>query len=566
MDDNKNNLSEANLTETSLPEAENFIEREINHDLQEGVYQKVQTRFPPEPNGYMHIGHIKAICVDFGTAQKYGGKCNLRFDDTNPAKEDTEYVESIMEDIRWMGFQWDKLYYASEYYDKLYEFALILIRKGVAYVDDLSPEQMKEYRGTLTEPGKNSPYRDRSVEENLDLFERMRKGEFKEGEKVLRAKIDMASPNMNMRDPAMYRIAYAHHHRTGNKWCIYPMYDFAHPLSDAIEGVTHSLCSFEFEDHRPLYNWFIEQVGLFPNPPRQIEFSRMEITNVVTSKRKLRALVENGVVDGWDDPRMPTLAGLRKRGYTPESIKNFITTTGVSKSRGATIDYSYLEYCIREDLKLKNKRLMAVLEPLKVVITNYPEGRVEYFEIENNPENPDLGKRKVPFERELYIERSDFMEEPEKKFFRLAPGREVRLMGAYFVTCDEVVKDENGEITELHCTYDPETRGGNAPDGRKVKGTIHWVSANVGLKAEVRLFEHLFVYNEETGEYETNPDSVKVISNAYIEPALQDEPVGSRFQFVRNGYFISDSYSAKNGWVLNRIVSLKSSYKPVEAK
>ena len=546
----------------NLPEAENFIEREINHDLQEGVYQTVQTRFPPEPNGYMHIGHIKAICVDFGTARKYGGKCNLRFDDTNPAKEDTEYVESIMEDIRWMGFQWDKLFYASEYYDKLYEFAQILIRKGVAYVDDLSPEEMKEYRGTLTEPGKNSPYRDRTPEENLDLFERMRKGEFKEGEKVLRAKIDMASPNMNMRDPAMYRIAYVHHHRTGNKWCIYPMYDFAHPLSDALEGVTHSLCSFEFEDHRPLYNWFIEQVGLFPHPPRQIEFSRMEITNVVTSKRKLRALVENGIVNGWDDPRMPTLAGLRKRGYTPESIKNFITTTGVSKSRGATIDYSYLEYCIREDLKLKNKRLMAVLDPLKVVITNYPEGRVEYFEIENNPENPELGKRQVPFERECYIERSDFMEEPEKKFFRLAPGREVRLMGAYFITCDEVVKDENGEIVELHCSYDPETRGGNAADGRKVKGTIHWVSANIGIPAKVRLYEHLFTYDEATQDYVVNPDSVQVLEKAYIEPAIRDEEPGSRFQFVRNGYFIHDVKDSGKEMVLNRIVSLKSSYKP----
>ena len=546
----------------ALPEAENFIEREVNRDLQEGVYQKIQTRFPPEPNGYMHIGHIKAMCVDFGTAQKYGGKCNLRFDDTNPAKEDTEYVESIMEDIRWMGFQWDKLYYASEYYDKLYEFALILIKKGVAYVDDLSPEEMREYRGTLTEPGKNSPWRDRSVEENLDLFERMRKGEFKEGEKVLRAKIDMASPNINMRDPAMYRIAYAHHHRTGNKWCIYPMYDFAHPLSDAIEGVTHSLCSFEFEDHRPLYNWFIQQVGLFPNPPRQIEFSRMEITNVVTSKRKLRALVEGGVVEGWDDPRMPTLAGLRKRGYTPESIKNFISTTGVSKSRGATIDYSYLEYCIREDLKLKNKRLMAVLDPLKVVITNYPEGRVEYFEIDNNPENPELGRRKVPFERECYIERSDFMEEPEKTFFRLAPGREVRLMGAYFITCDEVIKNEKGEIVELHCTYDPETRGGNAADGRKVKGTIHWVGANIGVKARVRLYEHLFVFDEESGDYKANPDSVKILEDAVVEPSILEEAPGTRFQFVRNGYFITDAADSRGELVINRIVSLKSSYKP----
>ncbi|MFR3484596.1 MAG: glutamine--tRNA ligase/YqeY domain fusion protein [Clostridia bacterium] len=546
----------------SLPEAENFIEREINRDLSEGVYAQVCTRFPPEPNGYMHIGHIKAICIDFGTAQKYGGKCNLRFDDTNPAKEDTEYVDSIMEDIRWMGFQWDKLFYASEYYDKLYEFAEILIKKGVAYVDDLSQEEMRQYRGTLTEPGKNSPYRDRSVEENLDLFRRMRAGEY-DG---TRAKIDMASPNMNMRDPAIYRIAFAHHHRTGDSWCIYPMYDFAHPLSDAIEGITHSLCSFEFEDHRPLYNWFIEQVGLFPTPPRQIEFSRMEITNVVTSKRKLRALVEDGVVEGWDDPRMPTLAGLRKRGYTPESIKTFITSTGVSKSRGATIDYSYLEYCIREDLKMGNKRLMAVLDPIKVVITNYPEGRVEYFDVDNNPENPELGTRKIPFERELYIERGDFMEEPEKKFFRLAPGREVRFMNSYFITCQEVVKDERGEIVELRCTYDPETRSGSGFTGRKVKGTIHWVSANAAVRAKVRLYDQLFSYNEETKEYEINANSLAIQENALIEPSILEEPLGSRFQFVRNGYFITDPQeSTEDSLVINRIVALKSSYKPVEA-
>jgi glutaminyl-tRNA synthetase len=549
-----------------LPEPENFIEREINKDLTEGVNFEVNTRFPPEPNGYMHIGHIKAMCVDFGTAAKYGGKCNLRFDDTNPTKEDTEYVESIMNDIHWMGFEWDKVLYASEYYDKLYEFAIILIKKGLAYVDDLSQEEMREYRGTLTEPGKNSPYRDRSVEENLDLFERMKNGEFKEGEKVLRAKIDMSSPNMNMRDPAMYRIAYAHHHRTGNKWCIYPMYDFAHPLSDALEGITYSLCSFEFEDHRPLYNWFVQQVGCFENhPPRQIEFSRMEISNVVTSKRKLRALVENGIVDGWDDPRMPTLAGLRKRGYTPDSIKNFITSTGVAKSRGATIDYQYLEYCIRDDLKLKNKRLMAVLDPLKVVIDNYPEGQVEYFTVESNPENPELGSREVPFSREVYIERDDFMEVPEKKFFRMAPGREVRLMGAYLVTCQSVEKDENGNITLIHCTYDPETKGGNAPDGRKVKGTIHYVSASEGVPAKVRCYEHLFVFDEETQDYVNNPDSVKIFDQAVIEPSILKEEAGSRFQFVRNGYFIKDETdSMKEGtMVINRIVPLKSSYKPV---
>lgn len=546
-----------------LPEPENFIEREINADLEKGVNTVVQTRFPPEPNGYMHIGHIKAICVDFGTAEKYGGICNLRFDDTNPSKEDTEYVDSIMNDIRWMGFKWEHMYYASEYYDQLYEFALQLIRKGVAYVDDLTQEEMREYRGTLTEPGKNSPYRDRSVEENLDLFDRMKNGEFKEGEKVLRAKIDMSSPNMNMRDPAMYRISYTPHHRTGTKWCIYPMYDFAHPLSDAIEGVTYSLCSFEFEDHRPLYNWFIEQVGCFDHPPRQIEFSRMEITNVVTSKRKLRALVENHVVDGWDDPRMPTLAGLRKRGYTPESIKKFIADTGVAKSRGATIDYAFLEYCLREDLKLQNKRVMAVLDPVKVVITNYPENQVEFFDVVNNPENPELGSRKVPFTREVYIERADFMEEPEKKFFRMAPGREVRLMGAYLVTCNEVVKDENGVVQEIHCTYDPETKGGNAPDGRKVKGTIHYVSCTEGVPATIRLYDHLFVYDEAAQDYVTNPNSVTIMNHAFVEPSVCKEPLGTRYQFVRTGYFITDPADSKDGkLVINQIVPLKSSYKP----
>ena len=545
-----------------LPEAENFIEREINKDLTEGVYDHVQTRFPPEPNGYMHIGHIKAMFVDFATAAKYGGKCNLRFDDTNPTKEDTEYVDSIMDDIHWMGFDWDHLYYASDYYDKLYEFAKIFIQKGLAYVDDLTQEEMREYRGTLTEPGKNSPYRDRTPEENMDLFERMKNGEFKEGEKVLRAKIDMASPNINMRDPAMYRITYATHHRTGNKWCIYPMYDYAHPISDAIEGVTHSLCSFEFEDHRPLYNWFVEQVGQFDNPPRQIEFSRMEITNIVTSKRKLRALVENGVVAGWDDPRMPTLAGLRKRGYTPDAIKEFITSTGVAKSRGATIDYSYLEHCVREDLKMGNKRIMAVLDPIKVVITNYPEGQIEYFETVNNPENESLGSRTVAFERELYIERSDFMEEPEKKFFRLAPGREVRFMNSYFVTCQEVIKDENGNIVQLNCTYDPETRSGSGFTGRKVKGTIHWVGASTAVPAVVRLYDHLFELNEETGEYEQNPDSVTIMDHALIEASIREEALGSRFQFVRNGYFITDPQdSTEDKLVVNRIVSLKSSYK-----
>ena len=554
---------EENEKGMALPEAENFIEREINKDLSEGVYSQVVTRFPPEPNGYMHIGHIKAICIDFGTAVKYGGRCNLRFDDTNPTKEDTEYVDSIMEDIRWMGFQWDHLFYASEYYDKLYEFAEILIQKGLAYVDDLSPEEMREYRGTLTEPGKESPWRNRSVEENLDLFRRMKAGEFPEGSHILRAKIDMASPNINMRDPAMYRINYAHHHRTGDKWCIYPMYDFAHPLSDALEGITHSLCSFEFEDHRPLYNWFVEKVGVFPHPPRQIEFARMEITNIVTSKRKLRALVENGVVNGWDDPRMPTLAGMRKRGYTPESIKSFITSTGVAKARGSVIDYSYLEHCVREDLKLKSKRIMGVIHPLKVVITNYPEGQIEFFHIDNNQENPELGKREVPFERELYIEQEDFMENPVGKFFRLAPGREVRFMGAYFVTCQEVIKDEEGNILELHCTYDPETRGGNC-DTRKVKGTIHWVAASTAVKAKVRLYNHLFVYNEETKEYDINPDSLETVEEAYIEPSIKEAEAGSHFQFVRNGYFIVDpKESTPEQLVVNRTVALKSSFKPI---
>ena len=547
----------------ALPEADNFIEREINKDLSEGVNTVVQTRFPPEPNGYMHIGHIKAICVDFGTAEKYGGICNLRFDDTNPTKEDTEYVDSIMDDIQWMGFHWNKLFYASEYYDQLFEFAIRLIKKGVAYVDDLSQEEMRQYRGTLTEPGKNSPYRDRSVEENLDLFMRMKNGEFKEGERVLRAKIDMASPNINMRDPAMYRISYMPHHRTGTKWCIYPMYDFAHPLSDAIEGVTYSLCSFEFEDHRPLYNWFIEQVGGFDHPPRQIEFSRMEITNVVTSKRKLRALVEDGIVNGWDDPRMPTLAGLRRRGYTPESIKRFIADTGVAKSRGATIDYRYLEYCIRDDLKMKSERIMAVLDPVKVIVTNYPEGQVEWFDVPNNPENPDLGSRKVPFSREVYIERADFMEEPEKKFFRMAPGREVRLMGAYLVTCTGIEKDENGKITAILCTYDPETKGGNAPDGRKVKGTIHYVAASHAVKATIRLYDHLFIEDPETHDMVPNPTSIVTYEDAVIEPSVKEKEMGTRFQFVRTGYFITDPKdSTEEKLVVNQIVPLKSSYKP----
>ena len=550
-------------TNTQIPEADNFIEREINKDLEDRVYDHVQTRFPPEPNGYMHIGHIKAMCIDFGTAEKYGGKCNLRFDDTNPSKEDTEYVDSILDDIRWMGFQWDHVYYASEYYDQLYEFAEDLIRKGLAYVDDLTPEQMKEYRGTLTEPGKNSPWRDRSVEENLDLFRRMRAGEFEKGSHVLRAKIDMASPNINMRDPAIYRINYVTHHRTGDKWCIYPMYDFAHPLSDALEGVTHSLCSFEYEDHRPLYNWFIEKAGCFPNPPRQIEFARMELTNVVTSKRKLRALVENGSVTGWDDPRMPTLAGLRRRGYTPETIKTFISSTGVAKARGSVIDYSYLEHCIREDLKLKVNRIMGVVHPLKVVIDNYPDGQTEMFTVSNNPENPEMGNREVPFSKELYIEQEDFLEVPVPKFFRLTPGGEVRLMGAYFVTCTGVEKDADGKPSVVHCTYDPLTRGGNC-DTRKVKGTIHWVSAATAVPAEIRLYDHLFVYDPEAEDYVLNPDSLEIVKEAYVEPFIKNADAGETFQFVRNGYFHIDPVdTTADHLVINRTVALKSSFKPV---
>lgn len=554
-----------NVSAEEVSESKNFIHNFIEEDIAQGGQfegMTVHTRFPPEPNGYLHIGHCKALCIDFGTAEKFGGMCNLRMDDTNPSKEDTEYVDAIKEDIQWLGFTWDdRFYYASDYFDKMYECAVDLIKKGLAYVCELTPEQMREMRGDINTPAQ-CPYRDRPVEESLELFERMKNGEFADGTMTLRAKIDPASGNFNMRDPVIYRINHAHHHRQGDKWCIYPMYDFAHPLSDALEGITHSLCSFEFEDHRPLYNWFIEQVGIFPNPPRQIEFSRMEITNIVTSKRKLRALVESGIVDGWDDPRMPTLAGLRKRGYTPDAIKTFISSTGVSKSRGATIDYSYLEHCIREDLKMGNKRIMAVLDPIKVVITNYPEGQIEYFDIDNNPENPELGSRKIAFERELYIERSDFMEVPEKKFFRMAPGKEVRFMNSYFITCNEVVKDEEGNVVELRCTYDPETRSGSGFTGRKVKGTIHWVGASTAVKAKVRLYDHLFVLNEETGEYEANPNSMQIMENALIEASVKDEALGERFQFVRNGYFITDPKdSTEDELVVNRVVSLKSSYK-----
>ncbi|WP_105615092.1 glutamine--tRNA ligase/YqeY domain fusion protein [Vallitalea okinawensis] len=545
-----------------MDEAKNFIEEIIEKDLEEDVYgQRVHTRFPPEPNGYLHIGHAKAICTDFGMAKKYNGKCNLRFDDTNPIKEDTEYVESIMEDVKWLGFQWDELHYASNYFDKLYECAVELIKKGKAYVCDLSAEEMREYRGTLTEPGKNSPYRDRSVEENLDIFERMSKGEFADGEKVLRAKIDMASPNITMRDPVMYRIAHVHHHKAGDKWCIYPMYDFAHPISDAIEGITHSICTLEFEDHRPLYDWFLEQLE-WKEAPKQIEFSRLELTNIVTSKRKLLKLVQDGIVDGWSDPRMPTIAGLRRRGVTPDALRTFCYETPLTKNKGV-VEFAFLEHLIREDMKLTQPRIMGVLDPLKVVITNYPEGEVEYLEAENNQEVPEMGKRQIPFGREIYIERDDFMEEPPKKFFRLAPGKEVRLKHAYFIKCEEVIKDENGEVIELRCTYDPETKSGTGFTGRKVKGTLHWVSATESVDVSVRLYDHLFNEDEESGESILNENSVEVLEGCKIEASIKDAEPGSRYQFFRHGYFIIDTEDTKDGnIVFNRIVSLKSSYKP----
>lgn len=561
-------MSEENLTgtdvkENSLSSTGNFIHSFIQDDL-EGELNKLHTRFPPEPNGYLHIGHAKSICLNFGLAKLYGGKCNLRFDDTNPSKEDVEYVESIEQDVKWLGFDWDdRLFFASSYFDKFYEIAVKLIKEGKAYVCDLNAEQMREYRGTLSTPGKESPYRNRSVEENLDLFERMKNGEFPDGSRTLRAKIDMASPNINMRDPVIYRIAHASHHRTGDKWCIYPMYDFAHPLEDAIEGITHSICTMEFEDHRPLYDWVVREAGYTVNPPRQIEFARLNLTNTVMSKRKLRALVENGLVDGWDDPRMPTVSGLRRRGYTPEAIRDFCERIGVSKANSC-VDSALLDYCLREDLKTKAKVVMAVLDPVKVVITNYPEGQIEFIEVENNPENEELGKRTIPFGREIYIEREDFMEEPIKKFFRLAPGKEVRLKGAYFVTCTDFVKDENGEITEIHCTYDPESRGGNSPDGRKVKGTLHWVCADDCTTVEARLYDYMMLDNPDdpNGEMIMNPESIIVMNNCKIEPSLRDAKKGERFQFMRNGYFCVDTKDTTDEkLVFNRIVPLKSSFK-----
>ena len=550
--------------------SKNFIELAIDKDLAEGVYDHVCTRFPPEPNGYLHIGHAKSILLNYGLSQEYNGEFHMRFDDTNPTKEKTEFVDSIKADIQWLGADWkDHLYYASDYFPQMYEAAVKLIKKGKAFVCDLSAEEIREYRGTLTEPGKESPYRNRSVEENLDLFERMKNGEFEDGSKVLRAKIDMASPNINMRDPVIYRVAHMHHHRTGDTWCIYPMYDFAHPIEDAIEGITHSICTLEFEDHRPLYDWVVRELE-YPMPPRQIEFAKLYLTNVVTGKRYIKKLVEDGVVDGWDDPRLVSIAALRRRGFTPESIKKFVDLCGVSKAN-SSVDYAMLEYCIREDLKLKKARTMAVLNPVKLVIDNYPEDQIEMLEVQNNLENPELGSRQVPFGRELYIEREDFMEEPVRKYFRMFPGNEVRLMNAYFVTCTGCEKDENGNITVIHGTYDPESKGGNSPDGRKVKGTIHWVAAKTAVKAECRLYENLIdeekgVYNED-GSMNLNPNSLAVLKKCYLEPSLKDAKAYDSFQFVRNGFFCVDAKDSKeDALVFNRIVSLKSSFKLPAAK
>lgn len=551
--------------ENNTAETKNFIEQIIEKDLEDGIYDHITTRFPPEPNGYLHIGHAKSILLNSGLAKKYDGKFNLRFDDTNPTKEKTEFVNSIKEDVDWLGADYrEEVFFASDYFDQMYEAAVKLIQKGKAYVCQLSAEQMREYRGSLTEPGKNSPYRDRSVEENLQLFEDMKNDKYEDGAMVLRAKIDMASPNMNMRDPVIYRVAHMNHHNTGDKWCIYPMYDFAHPIEDAIEGVTHSICTLEFEDHRPLYEWVVRELE-YPQPPKQIEFAKLYLTNVVTGKRYIKQLVESGIVDGWDDPRLVSLSALRRRGFTAEAIKLFVELCGVSKSN-SSVDYAMLEYCIREDLKLKRARVMAVLDPIKLVIDNYPEDQVEYFDVMNNQENEALGMRQVPFSRELYIEREDFMEEPPKKYFRLFPGNEVRLMNAYFVKCESFVKDEEGKVTEIHCTYDPETRSGSGFTGRKVKGTIHWVSAAQAIKAEVRLYENIVDEDKgklnEDGSLNLNPNSLTVLKDCYIEPSLKNAKAFESFQFVRNGYFCVDCKdSAEDKLVFNRIVSLKSSFK-----
>ncbi len=544
--------------------AGNFIHDIIDEELREGVNTKVQTRFPPEPNGYLHIGHAKAICIDFTTAMKYGGVCNLRLDDTNPSKEDIEYVESIKEDIEWLGFKWDKCLYASSYFDFLYECAIKLIKDGKAYVDDLSAEEMREYRGTLTEPGKNSPYRDRSVEENLDLFKRMTDGEFPDGAKVLRAKIDMASPNMNMRDPAIYRIMHTSHHQTGDKWCVYPIYDFAHPLSDAREGVTYSLCSLEFENHRPLYNWFIEQIG-FEEPPRQIEFARLNLNYCITSKRRNIRLVTDNLVSGWDDPRMATICGMRRRGYPAKALRTFIEKVGVSKAY-SVVDYGLLESCVRDELNAEAPRVMAVLDPIKVIIDNYPEGQTEKIEVEVHPDKPELGKKTVTFGKEIYVERNDFMAEPVKKYFRLFPGNEVRLKGAYFITCNSYETDEEGNVTVLHCTYDPETKGGNAQDGRKVKGTIHWAGPDA-FKAEVRLYDRLFNVEDPASVPDDefvdaiNPESLVVLKDCLIEEGIKDAKPLDSFQFMRNGYFCVDKDSTPDNPIFNRTVQLNSSWK-----
>lgn len=548
-----------------VKESRNFIEQAIDKDLAEGVYETVHTRFPPEPNGYLHIGHAKSIILNSGLAKEYGGKFNLRFDDTNPTKEKQEFVESIKEDVKWLGADWEnRLFFASDYFDQMYEAAMKLIKKGKAYVSDLTAAEMKEYRGSLTEPGKEDPGAERSVEENLSLFEAMKDGKYADGEKVLRARIDMASPNMNMRDPVIYRVAHMTHHNTGDKWCIYPMYDFAHPIEDAIEGITHSICTLEFEDHRPLYDWVVRELE-YPMPPRQIEFAKLYLTNVVTGKRYIKKLVEDGIVDGWDDPRLVSIAALRRRGFTPESIRRFVELCGISKAQSSA-DYSLLEYCIREDLKVKRPRLMAVLDPVKLVIDNYPENKTEILCAPNNLENEELGNREIPFERELYIERDDFMEEPPKKYFRLFPGNEVRLMNAYFVTCTGCVKDETGKVVEVHCTYDPETKSGSGFEGRKVKGTIHWVPASCAVRAEVRLYENIVdeekgVYNEEDGTVNVNPNSLKVLRECYLEPAVKGAKAFDSFQFVRQGFFCVDCRDSKDdALVFNRIVSLKSSF------
>ena len=545
--------------------SKNFIEQEIDKDLAEGVYDHVQTRFPPEPNGYLHIGHAKSILLNYGLAQKYHGKFNMRFDDTNPTKEKIEFVESIKADVQWLGADFeDRLFFASDYFDEMYNRAVLLIKKGKAFVCDLTAEEIREYRGDFTTPGKESPYRNRSIEENLQLFEEMKAGKYKDGEKVLRAKIDMASPNINMRDPVIYRVAHMSHHNTGDKWCIYPMYDFAHPIEDAIEHITHSICTLEFEDHRPLYDWVVKECE-FENPPRQIEFAKLYLTNVVTGKRYIKKLVEDGIVDGWDDPRLVSIAALRRRGYTPESIRMFVDLVGVAKAN-SSVDYAMLEYCIREDLKLKKSRMMAILDPVKLVIDNYPEGQIEMLEVPNNLENPELGSRMVPFGRELYIEREDFMEVPPKKYFRLFPGNEVRLMSAYFVTCTGCEKDENGNITVIHATYDPETKSGSGFTGRKVKGTIHWVAVETAKKVECRLYEN--IVDEEKGKLNAdgtlnlNPNSLTVLKDCYVEPALAEAKAYDSFQFVRNGFFCADCKDSQPGApVFNRIVSLKSSFK-----